>query len=249
MTLVEDRPDADAPPLTRVVAGAVVALFATLGVVALADAAQEHDGVSRIDPTTAAEVASGRSAALTALAHALTFVGSEVVVGAAAVLLLLVLLVRRDLDRAVVLGAAMCGSAVLTYVIKVVVERPRPGAADRLGPADSSFSFPSGHTLNTTVLLALACWLAWPFLARGARPVLAGAAAALALGVGASRVYLGYHWLTDVVASTLVAAAWLAVLVLAAPVLRAIGVPLLDRVLPGRARPGRPPTAAPGSEV
>ena len=248
MTLVEDRPDADAPPLSRVVTGALVALTATLGVVALADAAQEHDGVSRIDPTAAADVVAGRSTALTALAHVLTFVGSEVVVGVAAVLLLLVLLLRRDLDRAVVFGAGMFGSAVLTYLIKVVVERPRPGAADRLGPVDSSFSFPSGHTLNTTVFLVLACWLAWPVLSRGLRPVVAGAAVLLTVGVGASRVYLGYHWLTDVVASTLVAAAWLSVLVLVAPVLRSIGVPLLDRVLPGGARPGRR-RAAPGSEL
>ena len=52
-------------------------------------------------------------------------------------------------------------------------------------------------------------WLLWPTASRLARAGLVATAGVLAVGVGASRLYLGYHWLTDVIASGLVAVAWL----------------------------------------
>jgi undecaprenyl-diphosphatase len=177
----------------------------------LADSAREHDGPSRVDPATAARVLQIRSPTVTDLARALSLVGSETVVGVLAVLVVAALVVRRQLDRAAVVAVGIAGSAVLTVALKVVVARHRPGAVDRLGAPDTSFSFPSGHTLTTAALLRLTVWLLWPVASRAARGGLVVGASILALGVAASRVYLGYHWLTDVVASELVALAWLSV--------------------------------------
>ncbi len=92
--------------------------------------------------------------------------------------------------------------------MKLLVARPRPGRVDRLGDLDTTYSFPSAHTLNSAVLLALVGWLLRPSLRYAGRTVLVTAAAVLAVGVAASRVYLGYHSLTDVLASGLVATAW-----------------------------------------
>jgi undecaprenyl-diphosphatase len=61
------------------------------------------------------------------------------------------------------------------------------------------------------VLLAVLVWLLWPVTSRLARGGLVATAGVLAVGIGASRLYLGYHWLTDVIASGLVAVAWLSV--------------------------------------
>jgi undecaprenyl-diphosphatase len=187
----------------------LVGALAAAGVVALADAAGEHDGPSRLDPVTAADVLRMRTPALTELAHGLTFLGSEVVVGCLAVLTLLTLLARRRLTHAATFAVAIGGSAFLTVAVKLLVARPRPGAADRLGALDTTYSFPSGHTLNSTVFLALVVWLLWPAAKQAGRIALVTAAIVMAVGVAASRVYLGYHWLTDVVASGLVALAWL----------------------------------------
>ena len=187
----------------------LVAALATAGVVSLADAAGEHDGPSRLDPVTAADVLRMRTPALTDLAHAFTFLGSEVVVGFLAVLTLVALLARGRLTKATLFAVGIGGSAFLTVAVKLLVARPRPGAVDRLGAVDTTYSFPSGHTLNSTVFLALLVWLLWPAAKHAGRIALVTAASILAVGVAASRVYLGYHWLTDVVASGLVALAWL----------------------------------------
>ena len=110
----------------------------------------------------------------------------------------------------------MAGSAALTVLVKHLVARARPGAADVLGPVDHSYSFPSGHTLNSAVFLGLLVWLLWPALrSHAARTMAVAAAALLAAGVGASRVYLGLHWVTDVLAAWLLAGAWLSLLLLA----------------------------------
>lgn len=203
------------------IAGLVVA--AVLGVGYLADSAREHDGPSRLDPVVAADVLGLRSGPATALAHVLSFVGSEVVVGGIALVLLGVLLWRRRLDQAVPFAVAVAGAAILTAALKALVARPRPPRPDVLGAVDHSYSFPSGHTLTSAVLIALVVWLLWCRTTHLGRVLLVESGALLAFAIGASRVYLGYHWLTDVVASWLVALAWLgAVLLLSRPLVRAV---------------------------
>jgi undecaprenyl-diphosphatase len=194
-------------PVTCAVAG--VAGLATLGVSWLADAAREHDGPSRLDPVTAAEVLRIRTPTVTDVAHALSLAGGEVVVGTLALVALVWLVARREPGRAAVVATAIGGSAFLIVAVKTLVGRQRPGLVDRLGPPDTSYSFPSGHTLESAVLLAVVVWLLWPTASRLARAGLVTGAVVLAVGVGASRVYLGYHWLTDVIASGLVAVGWL----------------------------------------
>ncbi|MCW2849962.1 MAG: phosphatidic acid phosphatase [Marmoricola sp.] len=211
---------------------ALVAGLATVSVVALADAVGEHEGLSRLDPTIAADVVRSRTATLTQLARILTLLGSEVVVGGLALVVLALLLARRDFSRAAVFAVALGGSAFLTVAVKLLVGRARPGAVDRLGAVDTTYSFPSGHTLNSAVFLTMVVWLLWPALRYAARVVMVTTAAVLAVGVAASRVYLGYHWLTDVVASGLVALAWLTILWLAHSVARPRGRATGEGVIP-----------------
>ena len=214
----------------------VTVVLGTLLVCTLADAAGEHDGISKVDPRVAADMVAHRTGGLTVLARTLTFVGSEAVVGLIAAVILAVLVWRRTWDRAVVFAIAMGGSAVLTVAVKLVVARPRPGAIDRLGALDTSYSFPSGHTLNSAVLLGLVCWLLWPALTWTARALVVASAVLLAAGVGFSRLYLGYHWFTDVTASIVIAVAWLS-----AVLLLSLFLPWLVRFVPaGLISPGKP---------
>jgi membrane-associated phospholipid phosphatase len=200
---------------SRVVDAAVPAALLVLPsvtVLALADAAREHDGVaSHVDPTIATDMAGVRTPALTTAAKLLTLIGSEAVVGALALLMLIFLLERRGAFLACVAAATMATSAALTVAVKLLVERARPGAVDRLGPVDASYSFPSGHTLNSAVFLGLVALLLVPMIGSLSRRIAAVIGmTVLAFGIGLSRVYLGYHWASDVAASWLIAIALLA---------------------------------------
>lgn len=195
-------------------AAAVLASATLVG--ALADAAREHDGPAAQDPDVTAAVVAHRSALLTVLARAASFAGSEVSVAVVTVVLVVVLGLTDRRRQACVLLVGMAGAGALTLGIKHVVLRARPGAAVVLGPVDRGYSFPSGHTLLTATLVGLVVWLAWPALRAGTtRALTLAAALTVALVVGASRVYLGYHWTTDVLASYLTAAGWLGLMLLA----------------------------------
>ena len=198
-----------------VLTSSVIIISTTAAVLTLADAARERNGITVVDPRIATETLSLRDSALTVLAHVLTFLGSEIVVGGLAVVLLLVLLVRRQIVPAFTLALAIGGSVTLTIAVKQLVMRVRPGPVDVLGPVDHSFSFPSGHTLNSTVFIGVVVYLlARRFQQPLKRTLIVVSGIGLAAGVGLSRIYLGYHWATDVIASWLIAVAWLTIVLL-----------------------------------
>ena len=112
---------------------------------------------------------------------------------------------------------AAAGSLAMTATGKNVIGRARPPFSLAVPPYEQSPSFPSGHTLNATVLVGVLVYLALRRLdsALGAshRGGVAGALFVLAMGL--SRVFLGHHWLTDVMVGWSLGLAWLCVLVTA----------------------------------
>ena len=111
---------------------------------------------------------------------------------------------------------AVAGSLAMTTVGKAVVGRARPPLTEAVPPFEYAFSFPSGHALNSTVIAGMVAYL----LARrlrtpAARAAVVIGAACWAIAMGLSRVFLGHHWLTDVMFGWLLGAAWLALLITA----------------------------------
>lgn len=118
---------------------------------------------------------------------------------------------RHWLTLALVLGGTISGSLAVG-MIKTLVGRPRPSVIDHLVDAWSA-SFPSGHAANSaTIYLTLALLLMQIVEQRAARWYLIGVAVLLVTAIGVSRVYLGVHWPSDVLAGwsfgTLWALAW-----------------------------------------
>ncbi len=228
--MTTDLAQHDAPPLpTHRLLSMAAAVAGAVGAAVLVDGMRERSDLSSLDPEVATALVRDRTPALTVLADLLSFVGSEVVVGLMALLLVLWLgPVRRQWRLAALVSASMALSAGLTLGLKYALERARPPASMMLGPVDTGYSFPSGHTLNSAVLFGLVAWLCVRTLrSRPARVAVVVSAVLLAAGVGASRLYLGYHWMTDVLGGWSVGVMVLGLAVVAAPT-------VLDRPLPGR---------------
>ena len=134
--------------------------------------------------------------------------------GGFAVLALLTLLavgylgvLRKWGDAALVLVATLGGTAI-SEGLKIGFARPRPDLVAHVVET-SSMSFPSGHAMLAAVTyLTLGALLARAQEQRRVRGYILGAAIVLTLLIGASRVYLGVHWPTDVLAGWSLGAAW-----------------------------------------
>jgi undecaprenyl-diphosphatase len=106
------------------------------------------------------------------------------------------------------LAVVIVGDVLLTETIKHLVDRVRPElepVAATLGP-----SFPSGHTSTAAASWAAFALVAGRWWGPAAWPALAGVAVGIAVAVGASRVLLDVHWLTDVLAGLALGWAWFA---------------------------------------
>ncbi|MEU4191691.1 phosphatase PAP2 family protein [Kribbella sp. NPDC026611] len=199
------------PRRRSLAASAAVVLVGTAGLFGLADAATESDGLAAFDPGLTTRAVAHRTPALTVVAHGLTFLGNTATLVTLSLIAAAVLF-RWSRRAAVVLVIAMIGSSAITSGLKALIGRARPDAAVVLGPLTQTFAFPSGHTLNATVFFGTIAALTWPMIRVGwLRVAVLAGAVVLSIGVGLSRVYLGYHWATDVLAGWITALVWLTV--------------------------------------
>jgi undecaprenyl-diphosphatase len=103
---------------------------------------------------------------------------------------------------------AVAGGALLSTAAKFMFARPRPELVAHLVDV-SSYSFPSGHALSSAVTyLTLGALLMRTQRHKRVKAYLLGVAVLLTLLIGASRVYLGVHWPSDVLAGWFLGAAW-----------------------------------------
>ncbi len=163
--------------------------------------------VGSVDLNAVREAAAQRTTALTDVARVLTWAGSAFLLVPLALIASL-WFARAGLHRqalAVVLGLG--GAMLISDLVKLLVSRPRPPVPHLQAVTGSSF--PSGHATQ-----ASAFWLSLVFAlpAVGASPKLTRVAGGLALlivlAVAASRVYLGVHYPSDVVAGLLLGSGW-----------------------------------------
>lgn len=159
-----------------------------------------------LDDGVANWVVDNRTEPWITLAHALTQLGNTLTLTVIVAIVAGVLFARgRRIDALVLAGGSLLG-AIVVFVVKLIVGRERPPADERLLEI-GSLSFPSGHALGTTVVAGLLAVVAFRSLTwvRAHRWVLAAAPVA-AIVVGLTRIYLGVHWTTDVLAGWIMGA-------------------------------------------
>lgn len=199
--------------VTFVLAG----LFSSALWLALVDEVAFHSApavAAHLDQLARTAIHSIASPPLTATCTFLTNLGSTPVLLLLASVLFLSLRHRLTRYQALLpLVAIACGELVMETT-KAVIRRPRPHPWFGL-PVPQSWSFPSGHAIDSTVCYLVFGALFLPLLhSRSWRVAMTLLAFALPLVIGLTRIYLGMHWPTDVLAG------WIAGLFLAAGLVR-----------------------------
>jgi undecaprenyl-diphosphatase len=138
----------------------------------------------------------------------ITSLGSYTVVILITVAVIGYLLMDGKRAAAVLVLASVGGGAVLSSLLKLGIDRPRPDLIAHLVEVNTA-SFPSGHaTLAAVTYLTLGALLSRVKARRSAKIYVLTVAPALTFLIGISRIYLGVHWPTDVLAGWCVGSAW-----------------------------------------
>lgn len=166
--------------------------------------------LAAFDERVLRSLAEVRSGWLNARAVDFTALGSGTLLIIATVVIGLMLLSTKDLIGALQLALAASGAAVWTQLFKQWFARPRPSVVEHLVVvSQAGYSYPSGHALGTA-----AAYFAFALVARRhlprhvTREILVGFTLLLIIVVSASRVYLGVHYASDVLAGVLIGVGW-----------------------------------------
>ena len=197
--------------------GGVLVVGLTAASAEVYEAVVEADGVAGLDQPVLDAAVAGRTPALDAVVTAYTDLGGPVGMPIlASIAAIAMAWIWRRWTPIVLMAAAAAGSLLMTVAGKALVDRARPPLAAAVPPYESSPSFPSGHSLNAVVLAGVVAYLlvSHQRTAR-ARVLTAGAAGLFAVTMGLTRVFLGHHWLTDVLVAWTLGLAWLTLVITA----------------------------------
>ncbi|MFE3260193.1 phosphatase PAP2 family protein [Nocardia sp. NPDC059091] len=194
--------------MTAAGAAAVCALAVLFA--AILDNVLDGDGFTAWDRPISAWIAAHREPALTTIMRGLTDVGNPPVLATTIAAAAAVTTIRVRTLAPVALGtAAFAGFGLMVVTVKLAVGRPRPPDAERAIAVDGS-SFPSGHAAGIAVVAVVSAWMLTRAYRWSRRTCLAvwAAAVVLVVAVGSSRVYLGVHYVSDIVAGWALGASW-----------------------------------------
>ncbi len=189
--------------------GVLIILLAGWWFGAIAEDLRPDDPLVLMDHRVAVWFHHHATHATTHVANAITFFGSVAWVTIVSIGVALFFLFRRAWTKLSLLALAMIGGTSLNVVLKHFFHRQRPILENPLVTL-SSYGFPSGHTMGATMLYGLLALLAAKNAkSHRARIACLVAACVLILLIGLSRIYLGAHFLSDVLGAIAAGIVWL----------------------------------------
>lgn len=201
--IVEER-YLPAPARRRLYVTAILLIVVGLaGFIVLLESVLTHSGFERLDQPVENWFDAGRSAGMTGFMIALAIIFGPI----ALPLIVLVVTVSWTVTakhawRPLLLAGAMLVGVILAKILAPLVQHPRPPVGLMLFGPDHSFSFPSGHVLGTSDFLLILAFLIASRRQKTGFTIAAVTVAIVAiLAQVASRLYLGYHWISDTTAS------------------------------------------------
>ena len=186
-----------ARPVSTALWISAVALLLVAVILVLAIGILTHGPVVGLDATTARALFAHRAPWLDRLMIAVSAMGDGAERTSATVLIVVFLLWRRRPRAALALGLVMAASAILVPTLKTAFHFARPSL---LYSGADAFSFPSGHAASATALFVMLAFVTGRGVSRRGRWMVGGLAALMIGLTGLSRIYVGAHWLSDVLA-------------------------------------------------
>lgn len=191
------------------VAGVALILAAGLLFAELADRVMEGE-TQAFDDAVLLWLHERASTRLTGIALDVTALGAGMVVWLVVIVASVFLWSTRHRYSAVLLWVAMAGAGLINSTLKAFFARPRPQLFEWRTPYVGESSFPSGHSMGSAVAyLTLAYMVARLETSRGLRIFTYVVAAIIIVAVGISRMYLGVHYPSDVMAGWAMGVAWM----------------------------------------
>jgi undecaprenyl-diphosphatase len=185
------------------------------------------DGFSIFDDAVYKFVSGFISDDLTRFMKFITFLGSEWFVTLLTVMVpaLIFILRKKECYRlGLLIPANIALGALFNQILKLIFERPRPELLRLV--EETGYSFPSGHSMNSVIFYGLIAYLIIRRSRHWSRYAVAAFLGVLVILIGLSRIYLGVHYASDVLAGFLIGLGWLA-----------LAARISDRFLPAESLP------------
>ena len=196
--------------------GSAVVVALAAGFTEVLEDVLKGDGIAGIDQPATGWVATHRDVWLTAALRVVTEVGGAVPLAALALLTCATVVWRcRSWPPVALALVGVSGIALVIVTAKALVIRDRPHISFAV-IAEDGYSFPSGHATGTAAIGLLCAWMLsrWLIASWTGRVIVWAIAIGLAAVIGFSRVYLGVHYVSDVVAGWLLGMTWAGIVML-----------------------------------
>lgn len=192
--------------------GFVIIIILVTGMVfaSLAEDIVDREILSKIDPLFGSWLVARTTLPGDHIFATITFLGNAMVISTGTALIGFWLVKKRYWKKVILLFSSVAGGALLNLMLKNVFQRARP-AIPGAYMVDNGFSFPSGHSMISLVFYGMVAYLAMGYVKNNNWKglLIVGICVICAL-IGFSRLYLGVHYLTDVLAGWAAGGLWLA---------------------------------------
>lgn len=183
---------------------AIISLIIGISIFTLAYLGMSKNiGIGFINEPIMEWVTSNRQSVITDVYKIITTTMSPKILMATITLLAIIwAIIKREIWRPLLLMMSTALGVISSYAIKNLTSNQRPTQSNMITPFETDFSFPSNHTIGIVVFFLVISYLLCSRKPENSRIIFFSIISTLAIViVGSSRIYLGYHWTTDVIAS------------------------------------------------